>query len=267
MASGPRSRAHVAVAALAFLLGCGREDLSDAGFVTSLRLLGAQAEPPEADPGESVVVTAWAVDPRGGRIDVTWSACMLPSNGLANPGCVGGGAGLVALGSGSTLTITVPAVTRAMLGPPDGTGGVYLPLVMHVTANGDSVDGVYRLRIHGDQPPNNNPMFDSITDLPTDGTVNMVRVNEVLAMVANYVDGSREGYFIPGAPKQVFEMLTTQWFATAGTFPNAPVGGTGVQSLTIDRALPPPGGHIDVWVVGHDDRGGSTMVHGILALE
>jgi hypothetical protein len=34
-----------------------------------------------------------------------------------------------------------------------------------------------------------------------------------------------------------------------------------VQKWTTDRALPPPGGTIDLWVVGHDDRGGTAMSH------
>jgi hypothetical protein len=259
--------AALAIVAVASLGGCTREDWSDAGLITSLRVLGVQAEPPEADPGERVNLTAWVVDPRGGSIDVTWSACLLPSNGLANNDCTSGSdAGLMALGRGITLSITVPAVSRAMLGPPDGTDGVYLPLVMHASANGDSVDAVYRLRIHGDQPPNLNPQFASITNLPIDGTFRDVHKGEVWPMIAHYTDDSNQRYAITGQMKSVYEELTTQWFASAGTFPNSPVGGTGVQALTIDRALPSPGGNIDVWVVGHDDRGGTTMVHGLLRL-
>jgi hypothetical protein len=260
------ARFAVAAVALLALAGCGREDLSDAGLVTGLRLLGALAEPPEADPGATVVMHAWAVDPRGGNISVTWSACLLPSSGLANPGCTGGGDGLVPLGSGETVSLTVPQVSRAMLGPPDATDGVYLPIVMHVSANGDSVDGVYRLRIHGDQPANNNPVMTDVTNLPMD-TPDTVHVGDVWPLVANYTDASREPYALsPSTTQDTFEVLTTQWFATAGTFPDMPVGGTSVQSLTIDRLLPPSGGHIDVWVVGHDDRGGTAMLHGILIM-
>ena len=261
-------RARSFAVAVVLLVGCSREDLSAAGYVNGLRLLGAQAEPPEADPGEQVMLTAWVVDPRGGGIDVTWSACMLPSNGLANPGCTDGqGQGLVALGRGPTLGITVPSVTPAMLGPPDATGGVYLPLVIHASANGDSVVGVYRLRIHGNQDPNHNPQFVSVTNLPLDGTPMPVYQGEVLPLVATYADDAHEYYMIPGETEKVFEMLTTQWFATAGTFPDAPVGGTGVEPLTLDRGLPPSGGSIDVWIVGHDDRGGTTMVHGTLKMQ
>jgi hypothetical protein len=55
--------------------------------------------------------------------------------------------------------------------------------------------------------------------------------------------------------------LTTQWFSTAGSFPDAPPGGTGVQKWTLDDDVPALGGNVDLWIVGHDDRGGTTMTH------
>ncbi|MGZ3430047.1 MAG: hypothetical protein ACXVCV_25525, partial [Polyangia bacterium] len=80
-------------------------------------------------------------------------------------------------------------------------------------------------------------------------------------LIAHYLD-SAETYVTPtSAPDTVFERLTTQWFATAGSFPDQPVGGTAVQAFMLDRALPPSGGLIDLWVVGHDERGGSAMTH------
>ena len=71
-----------------------------------------------------------------------------------------------------------------------------------------------------------------------------------------------EEYAIPGSSMPtVFERLTIQWFATAGSFPDTPVGGTAVQKWTLDRALPPSGGAIDLWAVVHDERGGTGMTH------
>jgi hypothetical protein len=251
------------VAWLVLSAGCSKEDLGSFGFVDGLRLIGTQAEPPEAAPGDKVTLTAWVVDTHGGSIDVRWSACLLPSNGLADPGCTdGSGNGLVALGSGETLAIVVPAVDAAMLGPPDITGGVYLPIVIHVAGSDDAVDGVYRLRIAGNQPPNHNPTFDTVEPLRDDGIPEVGIAGVDWALVAQYRGDSAESYVSPtSAPDKIFERLTTQWFATAGTFPDQPVGGTAVQSFLLDRALPPSGGTIDLWVVGHDERGGSTMIH------
>ena len=252
------------VAALVVSAGCSEADLGGFGFVEGLRLIGAQAEPPEAAPGDTVTMTAWVVDTHGGSIAVAWSACLLPSSGLANPGCTdGSGNGLVALGSGETLSIVVPAVDAATLGPPDITGGLYLPIVIHVTGREDALDGIYRLRIAGNQPPrNSNPTFATIEPLRDDGIPEVGIPGVDWALVAKYDGNSVESYVSPtSAPDSIFERLTTQWFATAGTFPDQPVGGTAVQSFMLDRALPPSGGTIDLWVVGHDERGGSAMLH------
>jgi hypothetical protein len=255
-------RALVVALALGGAAGCTKADLSDFAYVNSLRILGAQAEPPEAAPGDTVALSAWVFDPRGGSIDVRWSACMLPSNGVANAACAdGSGSGLVALGGGETLSIVVPAVDAAMLGPPDITGGVYLPLFIHATGSNDAVDAVYRLRIAGTLPRNKNPVFASIEPLRDDGVPEVGITGNVWGLIAHYL-GSVESYQTPAsAPDTVFERLTTQWFATAGSFPDQPVGGTAVQAFTLDRALPPSGGTIDLWVVGHDERGGSAMLH------
>src|SRR6185312_7258596 len=125
-----------------------KADLAAASFVDGLRLLAVVAEPAEAAPGDAVMLTATAFDSRARGVDVSWSACTLPSNGVANPGCTDGtGNGLVALGSGAVIDFVVPAIDAAALGPPDATLGVYLPIVVHVRAGDDVVDAVYRLRV------------------------------------------------------------------------------------------------------------------------
>lgn len=276
-------RVWMIAALVAFACGCTQsEDLSDEAFVSGLRVLGVQAEPPEAAAGDAVKLTAWVVDTLGRTVDVEWSACMLPSNGIANPGCTDGtGNGLVALGSGDTITTTMPAVDLTLLGPPDATLGVYLPIVVHAVAGGDSVDAVYRLRARVPQflavgctvgppyspkcAPNSNPIIDRIDPLlPPDQDPTPTTKDAVWALYLQYTQDSSEEY---GNPQDVFERLTTQWFATAGSFPNAPVGGTGVQKFTLDRALPAPGSIIDLWAVGHDDRGGTTMTHRMFVMQ
>ncbi|HEX9100969.1 MAG TPA: hypothetical protein VF997_02130 [Polyangia bacterium] len=257
--------------------GCSKADLGAASFVDGLRLLGVQAEPPEAAPGDAVDLTAWVVDPRGGAVDVTWSACLLPSNGTANPGCTdGSGNGLVVLGSGATIRIVMPAVDVATLGAPDATDGVYLPIVVHAAAPDDSIDAVYRLRARvlavpgctlappypAHCAPNRNPTIATIDPLGGADAPIAAHRDEVWALLLRYSGDSSEEYEVPGSTNpDVFERLTTQWFATAGSFPDSPVGGTGVQKLTLDRALPAAGGTFDLWAVGHDERGGTAMTH------
>ncbi|MCU1280292.1 MAG: hypothetical protein JWM53_3838 [bacterium] len=257
-------RALAVALVLAAAGGCTKADLSDFAFVQGLRLLGAQAEPPEAAPGDTVNLTAWVVNTHGGAVDVQWSACTLPSNGVANPACTdGSGNGLVAIGSGEMLTFVVPAVDAATLGEPDVTGGVYLPIVIHMTSPDDTLDAIYRLRIaQGGDRRNNNPTLARIEGLRDDGVPEVAVKDVVWALIARYSGDSVEEYVTPAsAPEPVAERLTTQWFATAGSFPDLPVGGTAVQSFKLDRALPPSGAAIDLWLVGHDERGGTTMIH------
>ena len=262
--------------------GCAKFDLGDAALVDGLRLIGVQADPPEAAPGHSVKLTAWVVDTHGGSIDVSWSACLLPSNGTANPGCTdGSGNGLLALGSGETITTTMPAVDATTLGPADASDGVYLPIVAHVTASdAEPLDAIYRLRarvfaVSGctiDPPyaphcgPNQNPVLESVD--PLQDTPIVAHADSQWSLLPRYSGDSSEEYAVPGSfNPDVFERLTTQWFSSAGTFPDTPVGGTSVQKLVLDRGLPPEGGTIDVWIVGHDDRGGTTMLHRQLVLQ
>jgi hypothetical protein len=258
--------------------GCTLEDLSDASLVQGLRVLGVQANPPEAFPGDSVDLVAWVADPKGGTHALTWSFCTLPSDGIANPGCTDGtGNGLVGIGSGDTITMTVPTLDPSVYGPLDATYGVYLPIVVHAVAPDDKEDVVYRLRVRvavapgcNVEPPfspgcvpNNNPAYAGIEPLLDDSAgATPTPKGRVWAFVAEYTDDSDEMYKIEStSDPTVPEMLRTEWYATAGTFPNQPVGGDAVQKFTVDRALPPTGGIIDMWVVAHDDRGGTGMTH------
>jgi hypothetical protein len=263
--------------------GCSKADLSAAAFVDGLRILGVQAEPPEPHVGDSVVLTAWVVDPEGRTINVGWSACLLPSSGTANPGCIDGtGNGLVGLGSGLSITMTVPDVDAATLGPPDATYGVYLPIVVHAQVPGDARDAVYRLRLRVIAPPgcpldppfpkgshcepNRNPVFDTIDPLGPEGAPIPTYAGQIWGLLPRFSTDSDEEYMVMqtgGVP----ERLIAQWFATAGSFPDTPVGGTAVQKFTIDRALPPLGGTIDLWVVGHDERGGIALAHRTFVLQ
>lgn len=267
----------VAGVLLLCVAGCSVPDLSEASFVQGLRVLVVQAEPPEALPGDAVTLTAFAVDTRGNAIDHTWSYCTLPSNGIANNGCTdGSGNGIVGIGSGATLAFTMPALDPASFGAPDATNGVYLPIILHTSAGGDTIDTIYRLRARVPEfippgctlrapydphcGPNVNPSISEIDPLADDTLTTDTHKDQFWSLLPHA--GAAEEYAIPGSSMPtVFERLTVQWFATAGSFPDTPVGGTAVQKWTLDRALPPSGGAIDLWAVVHDERGGTGITH------
>ena len=174
----------------------------------------------------------------------------------------------------------MPAVDAVTLGPPDATFGVYLPIVAHVVDGPDSADAVYRLRVRIpevipprctlDPPypphcqPNANPTFVSVEPFTDDETQTTdTHEGQTWSVFPHFATGnSGEEYAIPGTSMPtVFERQFLQFFATAGTFPDTPLGGIAVEKWVIDRDLPAPGGAIDLWIVGHDDRGGSCITH------
>ena len=67
-------RAAVAVL-LALALGCS-DDLPEPSLVANLRILGVQADPPEAAPGDEVALSALVLDtPDAGPSELVWIAC------------------------------------------------------------------------------------------------------------------------------------------------------------------------------------------------
>src|SRR5215471_12145375 len=123
----------------ACLAGLACQSSSDAppSYVSGLRVMAIKAEPPEVAPGASTTLSVLAIDTGGSTPTAKWTRCMrAPLVGQAvNPDCVTGAAGsdIVALGSGLTLSTSMPDVTAASLGAPDATGGVYLPLIAQVS--------------------------------------------------------------------------------------------------------------------------------------
>jgi hypothetical protein len=268
------------------LCGCG-SNFDPASYVSGLRLLGARAEPPEAAPGDRVALTAWTVDTRGRAIDVVWSACLLPpipGMGFINDNCLATdmGAALIPLGNGDLISAVVPTVPPDVLLPPDITGGQYLPIRMGVTAQTDDDSGVYRLRLAGSGPRNQNPSLASI-DVVTESKGNVtsrtaldantpltIHAGQTLLLRAMFTANSAEHYMVAnpdGSTRLVTETLTVQWLATGGSLDNETSGADTDETFKADKRLPPSGAVIDLWVVGHDERGGTDLMHRQLRLQ
>jgi hypothetical protein len=272
---------------LATLWGCGENFDDNSARVRVLRLLGVQGEPAEAGPGASVAMTAVAVDPSGSAITIRWAACTeppIPGTGIPNPACISSDSApyLIPLGEGLSITAQVPEVDPAVLGAPDPTGGLYLPIRLRLNTASESLDGIYRLRYAQGAPPNQNPRFADVSRITqaadgsavatplVEGQPLAVREGESLTLRAAFIPNSAETYQAPGVggvPRTAKETLNVTWFSTAGRYRTDSTGDGVETALRLDRDLPPRGGTIDLWLIGRDERGGLDVLHRTLQLQ
>jgi hypothetical protein len=135
-------------------------------IVTTPRVLGVQASPPEAKPKTQTTFTALVVDDKGNVTTpkATWEFCNA-RNTLANLGVVSdecyveGGPNLEPIGAGTTAAATLPDIACRQFGPdvpvpvmgqppgrpvdPDTTGGYYQPVSVFLSG----VAWIYRARL------------------------------------------------------------------------------------------------------------------------
>ena len=251
-------------------------------YVQGLRVLGVKAEPPEVAPGGTTLFTVLAVDTTGSPVEVSWLACTEPElvgTGPVNPACFGASPEpyLVPLGSGLSFTATVPVVTPSTFGPPDASGGLYLPVVLHATSASGVVDAEYGLRLSQGEPANANPQLTGVFVVPStgnpvpvdEGTPLVVHAGDAITLQAQFSATSAETYVgAPGQPAVLTEILSASWFATGGSFSEAVTGLPLPNTVwSANQDLPAAGSTIDLWVVGRDNRGGTDFLHRTLLLQ
>jgi hypothetical protein len=274
------------------LCGCIKS-FDPASFVDKLRLLAVKAEPPEIAPGQTTTLTATFANPGGTTPSVTWDACLLPPPPATGQGvnqdCVALGAGsdkLVHFGDAASVTATMPSINPTMVGLPDQTNGIYLPVRVRLDADGSSLVSFYSLRIYlgvllpDMPPPNRNPAFTGIYVVPSadagadeqtaipDKSPREVHDKDELALRALVTPDSAEMYKVYDGdprttpPRDVTEDIRISWYTTAGEFTNE---ATGIEkpdtTLKLDKHLPPSGTPIDIWAVARDERGGMDVIH------
>jgi hypothetical protein len=287
-----------AAAALVLCAGC-QNNFEPASFVTGLRVLAIKAEPPEVAPGETSTLTALAVDTSGNQVGFDWSLCNLPPGPVdpaVNLTCVNTDAGapaIVPLGGGPQLTVTMPQVTPQQLGVPDYTFGVFVPFRLRVDGlptpgldagvGIDEIVAFYRLRLAtGLEARNTNPRLtgvfvaagpgfpdaglDSITPLDDAHPVSLA-AGETLTLRALIDINSVEKFLIvDGDPRQrqftlVEEQPRILWYATAGSFEHQVTGLNAADTrFALDVHVPAAGSTITLWVVVHDERGGTDFL-------
>jgi hypothetical protein len=155
-----------ALGLVALAVACAPTLPDNVPIVTSPRVLGVQASPPEAKPTTKTTFTALVVDDRGNVTTpkATWEFCNA-RNTLANLGVVSnecyveGDPNLQPIGGGATVTAALPDIACRQFGPdvpvpvmgqppgrpvdPDTTGGYYQPVSVFV----GGVASIYRARL------------------------------------------------------------------------------------------------------------------------
>lgn len=278
---------HVAIVAVGLCAGCGGDFSDDYNLIERLRLIAVKAEPAEAAPGDTVFLRAWAFDPTSPSPAIDWAACTeppVPGTGTINSACltVDQAPFLIPLGQGAMVTAAVPTFAPDTLGPPDYTGGRYLPIRLRLTSAGDQLDGIERLRVTAGGTPNHNPTLaevSRVTEASDGGVIAMAALDEAtplevhagdqLILRAHFADGSVERYSVDngdGTMRPVDETLNVTWFSTAGHFSVGSDGPDADTTLALDRHLPAAGATIDLWAVGRDERGGLDVLHRSLIL-
>ena len=293
--------ALVALAASVVVGGCSN-DFDPASYLApgSLRVLGVVADPPEAKAGDTSTLTVITPDlPTTPTYE--WIVCTqppLPGSSSLDPLCLQADMGdflVPVAGSGPSATVTMPAsATPTTLGVPDATGGLYVPVIARARMGDATLDTEYglRLALPGLEPANHNPTIASaslvvgpvdasmpdLTELSSDPSApTPVAVGSEPTLRLTLTADSFESYpQITGTPPNITTMTTTEqprffWYADAGIFTNDTTGADepDTQLKLDDSKHHPPsvGDRINVFVVVHDDRGGTAFTHRYLIVQ
>ncbi len=271
------------------LAACNEKLDQRLALVDEPRLLAIVSEPAEVVPGAMVMYRALVGGPDG-TIDAApaWAFCRAPKpptedNAVAN-GCLE--VDVVELGSGSTVTGTVPSDACQRFGPDttmpgfrprdaDSTGGYYQP----TRAESSDLDlvGFALTRIKCKLPtapaaiaqeyttryvPNANPMSAALT---IDGLETAeVTASSSVTLTASWLAESAETFLYYDPLSQTLvdrrEAMRVSWFATAGTIAvDASAVSEGDLATSVSTTWRTPDiGSATLWLVLRDSRGGIT---------
>jgi len=286
----------------AFIVAGCSNDFDPASYLApgSLRVVGVIAEPAEAEPGATTTLTV--VTPElPATPTYEWTVCTQPpppGSSSVDPLCLEADMGTFlepVAGSGPSAMVTMPADASAMtLGVPDATGGLYVPVRIRATMNGERLDTVYGLRLSlpGLEPTNHNPTIASVSlvEEPLDASPmsvielsadpnapTPVAVGSEPTLRLTLTPDSFEVYpQLGGTPPNTTITMTTEeprffWYADAGLFSEDTTGAAQPDTrLQLDDAKhhpPRAGDRIHVIVVVRDERGGTAAAHRYLLVQ
>ena len=287
-------RALAALIAVA-CLACGPDFDRSIGLVSSPTILAVRAEPPESQPGATVIYAALAATVTGAdaNADIAWSFCSAPpattEDSPASASCVAGETDATA--TGTVVSLSTPADACRRFGPlgmptlagappsrpapPDASGGFHQPIRLgwHTTVSvvlerltcdptGVSLDlsQAYRAARAPNQNPRLLPLAAAIAGQPAD--LNALPPASVVDLVASWPPESVECYVTVDAERATLvwrdENVWVAWFVTGGSLDHDVSQAVVRETMAGNRFHAPASpGTLYLWTVLHDDRGGT----------
>jgi hypothetical protein len=284
---------------LALLAGCS-PGFDPASYLTPsrLRVLGVVADPPEVAPGQPTTLTAIAPPLADGTpITFEWAICTQPpppGTASVDSQCLtmDTASFLIPVDStGPTAMVTMPAsASPKTLGVPDTSGGFYVPVRVRAHAGTQRVDTIYGLRLAlAVLPPNHNPVIATaaqvdapldaspslLTELSTDeNNPTQIPARSEPTLRLTLTPESYEQFpTLQGTPPNLKTVVVTEqprflWYADAGVLSQEITGQAQPDTLLKldDKHAPAAGDVIHLWVVVHDDRGGTAYTKRFLVV-
>jgi hypothetical protein len=285
---------------LIFAGACNNNGFDPINYVSSLRLLDVKSTPAEVAGGMTATMTATWANPGKPTPTIDWDYCTLAAGSNVGSGIAFGcvepdmamPSYLHAIGSGETVSFTMPTFTIAQLGFPDATGGFYLPVRIRMHDDTQQLTSIFRLRIYpgsiSPNPPNANPSIMGLYRVPsadagpslqmeiTAASPPVVHNKDLVDLRTLLTPGSEETYLaitgvsasgVPTTQKKT-ETVSITWYSTAGEFTQQVTGPDKPDTTwKLDIHVPAPGSTIDMWIVALDERGGSDVIHRTFTLQ
>ena len=264
-------RAVVAAAVVALAAACTDTEFTPRWRVERLRVVAVVADPPDAQPGEAVTLTAVTATRAGatGEPRVVWASC--PRMGIDNVTGARRCEGAPTVVDGRVARFTLGEVAAdgapwAFFGIACLGGAIGLdPATMLPRCTGGEGEVFLRTVRARRGAANHNPRIARVllADLPlsADETVSVYGPPQISGMLrVEFAEGSREAYDEAqpdGSVRSMREALLTQFLtdggSLAGSFRSDDEGGEGPHEMYY---LAPVARDVRIWVVVSDGRGG-----------
>lgn len=261
------------------ILGCSENNLPKYNILSGLRVLALVAEPPETDPGKTVIITPIVSDINEST-ELTYSSFACIDDSIAaggTPSCLNNPT-RIPLSSGSitnlnassaftglapTISLTLPT-TESLLGqrtPQQKYNGVsYIVEYVLQNSRGESVHSIKRILVSDSSKTvkNKNPLLSNLTFDGLSASSNLP-LNTTTKIKINYSGTPRESFQRMTRDGELLtetEELTTTWFNTDGKMKSLRTLNENQNEFTGPSTLPATRPSFIIGIT-RDGRGGS----------